>query len=285
MRRSLSLTLATLAVATVVLCGSVSSADISFPEMPGWTGEEEVLAFGPAELWEYINGAADAFLAYGFQQVRVRDISTDDMMVTVEIYDMGSDLNAFGIYRTELPRGFETLAVGAEGVVIPPYQCLLLKGSSYVKVAVLDGEITDASGKTLLEALAGALPGKDALPPAVTALPAAGRVTGSEGYARESFLGLSDLKNCVHATYRDDAGKEYKIFTMVPGDDGTADDLWNGIGDRWETVKSDGAPTVKLRSIPYSGVAGLVRTDTGVLGMAEIEDRETLLGRLRGLHP
>ena len=51
--------------------------------------------------------------------------------------------------------------------------------------------------RTALRKLAAALPGSDGLPAAVQALPAKGRVAGSEGYARESYLGLSDMKNCI----------------------------------------------------------------------------------------
>jgi hypothetical protein len=279
MRRALCAFLLSAAVAT---SGPGASGASGFPAPAGWAPAGEVLTFGRGELWEYIDGAADAFLAYGFREVRVRDLSSGDITVSVAVYDMGTPLNAFGMYRSERPGGEPAVAAGAEATVLAPDQCLLLKDAYYVKVDVLDGRLSADAGESLVRAIAAALPGRDGLPASLAVLPAAGRVAGSEGYARESFLGLSDLKGCLHATYRDEGGAAYPAFFLVPGDGEALESIWARLAERWEPIEREGAP-VLLRTIPYRGLAGVIRTERGILGAAGAPDRETLLARLERL--
>jgi hypothetical protein len=273
---------AILLTAAFAASGAGALAEPAFPVPEGWTPAGEVLTFGRGELWEYINGAADAFLSYGFQEVRVRDLASDELTVSVAVYDMGTPLNAFGMYRSERPPGEPSLAAGAETTVLPPYQCLLLKGAYYVKVDVLEGRLSAEAGETLARGLAAALPGQDGLPEAVRALPAAGQVAGSEGFARESYLGLSDLRGAVHATYRDEAGEEYPAFLLVPAGEETPGDVWARLGERWRPIEREGAP-ILYREVPYRGLAGVIRGKHGILGTAGAPDRETLLARLERL--
>ena len=112
-----------------------------FPDIKGWKPISEVLRYNPDNLYEYINGAADQFIAYGFQELLTRDISSEGLQVTVDIYDMGTRLNAFGMFKTESPRDQQALIIGTEAFVSPPYQCLLLKENYYVKVNVYEGRM------------------------------------------------------------------------------------------------------------------------------------------------
>jgi hypothetical protein len=259
--------------------GAAAASEPPFPSPQGWTPAGEVLTFGRGELWEYINGAADAFLAYGFREVRVGDLSAKGVTLSVAVYDMGTPLNAFGMYRTERPEGEPSVAAGAEAVVMAPYQCLLLKDAYYVKVDVMEGDLPAKTGESLVRELAALLPGGDGLPAPVLALPAADRVPGSEGYARESYLGLADLRGAVHADYRDAAGEEFPGFLLVPGANEGPEEVWRRLGERWRTLEREGPP-ILTREIPYRGLAGVVRTESGILGTAGAPDRETLLARL-----
>jgi hypothetical protein len=279
MRRAL---LAISLTAALAASGAGALAESPFPAPEGWTPAGEVLTFGRGELWEYINGAADAFLSYGFREVRVRDLSSGELTVSVAVYDMGTPLNAFGMYRSERPPEEPPLTAGAEATVLAPYQCLLLKDAYYVKVDVLEGRLSAETGESFVRGLAAALPGQDGLPDAVRALPAEGRVPGSEGFARESYLGLSDLRRCVHAAYRDEAGEEYPAFLLVPGSDETPDDVWARLGERWRPIDREGLP-ILYREVPYRGLAGVIRGRRGILGTAGAPDRETLLARLERL--
>ncbi len=266
-----------------ILCFSLIMAapamSAEFPKIAGWTPEGDVKTFYSDNLWEYINGAADQFLAFGFSELRYQDFSKDGVVVTVHLYDMGSRLNAFGIYDTERPDDSRRRKIGAEAVILPPYQCLMLKGDIYVKVDAYEGEITEDVGKQILTALAASLTGSDDLPDELTRLPKKNQKEGSEGYIRSNYLGLSELQNCVFAHY-EDGDNTYQHFIMLTKEKLSAQALKDKLGSRWGQMTLDGHP-VFYREVPYKGLVGLVITDTGIYGVSDNKNRNEFFDRLR----
>ncbi|KPK07370.1 MAG: hypothetical protein AMS20_02900 [Gemmatimonas sp. SG8_28] len=255
-----------------VISGLACSGDTAgdFPIIDGWTPVGEVRVYDADNLWEYINGAAELFVAYDVQACRTADLSSGDLVVTVDLYDMGEPLNAFGVFSRERT-GQRTAVSGAtDATVSPPYLALLLKGSTYAKINVLEGELTQQSAGALLEALAAQLPGDTALPVELDRLPREGRIAGTEGFQREGYLGLTELTNCVYAEYAD-GGEAWQGFVALSG--------WEGLAERWDRLEH-GGEEVLYTEIPYRGFAGVRRTADGVLGVAGVADRESLLTRL-----
>jgi hypothetical protein len=224
MKRTISLAV------LVVAASSLSCTDRSsdFPEVDGWSRTGEVLTYDADNLWEYIDGAAELFVQYDVQTCRTADLAAGDLVVSVDLYDMGTPLNAFGVFKQENPAGGAPLPGAIEAAVSPPYQALLLKGATYVKVNTIGGELTDASGRELLEALARALPGSTTLPSELGLLPEDGKVAGSEGYQREGFLGLTELPGCVYAEYSEAADGTWQGFVVRLGGAGRGLDLPRG---------------------------------------------------------
>jgi len=250
-----------------------------FLSISGWSPNGEPATYDAEGLWELINGAADTFLGYGFESVTVQNFTAGDVTASVAVYDMGKPLNAFGVYRAEAPVDEPVLPVGTEAVVSPPYQCLLLKDRYCVKVEAYEGEIDQATGESLVAAIADALPGEAALPPEFAALPTDGMVLGSAQYTREALYGLAELNECVHAGYTDDAGSEFQAFVMLSTGGTAADDAWQALASRWQEIDLDGEP-VLYREVPYSGLVGAIRTEGGIIGVANAADDEQLLSRL-----
>ena len=249
-----------------------------FPNIKGWKPVSEVLSYNPDNLYEYINGAADQFIAYGFQELVSCDLSSADLQVTVDIYDMGTRLNAFGMFKTESPRDQQALTIGTEAYVSPPYQCLLLKENYYIKVNVYEGEITNENGKPLLEALSKALPGEAGYPKELHCLPPADKLPGSESYARQAFLGLTELTNCVYATYKD-GEKEFKYFVMIPLGKETNESIWEKLSKKWKQVDHNKC-AILVKKVPYMGITGVVLTDKKIIGVTECADEAEVLKRL-----
>ncbi len=262
-----------------VLVACAPAAVTDFPEVEGWRQENAATSYDANSLWEFINGAADTFLQYGFQGVEVAEISRDGTTVAASIYDMGSALNAFGIYRTELPDGAEPLAIGAQAIVSPPYQALMAKDRFYVKVDVYDGALDDASGRAVLESISGSLPGSDGMPNEFAALPELDRVAGSEQFTREAFLGLRELKRCVSAEY---AGGQ-TVFTVLPSDGSDVDATWQELSSKWEALEDDGGGPVLAKKVPYTGLVGVTRTGDAIVGVVGAEDEASLLESLSQL--
>jgi len=253
-------------------------AGSDFPVVEGWTQAGEVLIYDSDNLWEYINGAAELFVEFGVQTTRVADLVSGDVTVTVDLYDMGAPLNAFGVYEREKPGDNIPVSGAVAGVVSAPYQALLVKGNTYAKVNTLDGELTETSGLALLEALAAALPGGTSLPSELDLLPSEGKVAGTEGYKPQAFLGQASLTDCLYAEYSLGGEESWQGFVVLPA---AATAVWEALVGRWESVQHEGGE-VLFTEVPYSGFVGVMRSGDRVFGVAEAEDQATMLARLEG---
>jgi len=58
-----------------------------FPEVAGWKRSGEIQTFSPKTLYEYIDGAADLYLMYDFQALKVAEYQNEKKSsVTVDVY-------------------------------------------------------------------------------------------------------------------------------------------------------------------------------------------------------
>jgi len=68
-------------------------------EIDGWVLQDSVKAFDGEGIFTFINGAGEVYLAYDFRQVKVFEYLKDVAPpIAVEIFDMGSDMDAYGIF-------------------------------------------------------------------------------------------------------------------------------------------------------------------------------------------
>jgi hypothetical protein len=266
-------------VMVILMINAIALAD-DFPAIHGWKSIEEVMYYNPDNLWEYINGAADQFIDYGFQTMSMGEFSAESIAVSIDIYDMGKPLHAFGVYATESRGITERFSIGAEAVIVPPSQCLMFKGKYYVKIYAFEGELSVTSGKDLLQEIASALPGTNAMPAELDLLPIKGRIEGSQGYTKVGYLGLSELKNCAYATFKECDGQEFQYYKIIPSADETEKDILSNLGENWHKMDIDEYP-VYYRTIPYQGMTGLVLTAAGIFGVTDAQDREILLQRIK----
>ena len=85
---------------------------ISLPaEAGGWRWDGKETKYNSRTLFDYMDGAAELYLAYGFQNLTVhRFEKTSQPAVTVELYEMASSEDAYGVFSFE--RQDETIGVG-----------------------------------------------------------------------------------------------------------------------------------------------------------------------------
>jgi len=84
-------------------------------ELPGWTQEDKVVIAKGDSLFSVINGGAEIFREYGFQQAafsRFRDAG--DHHINFEIYEMSDPFSAYGIYSFKTDSSGEFIGIGAE---------------------------------------------------------------------------------------------------------------------------------------------------------------------------
>ena len=96
--------------------GEKMKGRISFPaESGGWKWDGKIKKYNPRTLFDYINGAAELYLAYRFQSLDVYQLEKfGQPPLTVEIYVMGSSADAFGVFSFERQDEDAGLGQGSE---------------------------------------------------------------------------------------------------------------------------------------------------------------------------
>jgi hypothetical protein len=182
--------------------------------LEGWRVAEGPLTFRPDTLYEYLDGGAPRYLDYGLREaVHVRYALGADPQagVTLDVYDMGSALGAFGIYSCARPPGVAPRPWGAEGYRSETVAAAW-KGQVYVHVQA-DDERPALAGmaERLVARVTERAPGETAAPAILRPLPPEGRVPRSERYVARDLLGHAFLPGGVLATYALD-GREAELY-------------------------------------------------------------------------
>ncbi len=255
---------------------------IQLSKIEGWKTLDEPLSYNRQNLWEYIDGAADLFLSYGFEQLISQELEQDSIIVVLDVYDMGKPLNAFGIYSAERPSKAGRRSAGTEAVIIPPYQALMVKGKYYVKVNVSRGKLETEAAYALLQKIAQILPGTNGYPQEFTLLPGKNLRSYSYNYTRKNFSGLSELNGCISAEYQSGDYGSYTCFAVVGLDKEETQSFWTTIASKWKkdtVAKTD----VYYRKIPYKGYVGVIKKNGTILGVTGIKEKTHLFEILEEL--
>lgn len=196
------------------------------PKLADWSLSEAPRSYFPESLFEYIDGAAESYLSYDFRELLVVDLEKKDTgaTVTLEIYDMGLPLNAFGIFGAE--RYPENKAVGLGELGYVEGEALnFLSGRFYVKLLAFGlGDTTEAALVEIGSKVAAAIKGGDGLPGLVLAFPKDGLVARSEKYIKHNVMGYEFLHDGYVATYTS-GGREMEGFFIEGGSDTEAEGM------------------------------------------------------------
>lgn len=173
--------------------------------------------YGPDTLFQYINGGAELFLAYGFLELMVVELADDPNRTnraTLEIYNMGMLENAFGVFKTEEADKAYRLPGGAEGR-LGNGLLRFYKGEFYVKVFLppqSEGypRVVEKIGKTIEERIKGPF----SKPAFVDLFPVTDRMAGTEHYTSKDFLGQPFFKGIASAQFVKQ-GQTYTMFLSV----------------------------------------------------------------------
>jgi len=184
--------------------------------IPGWKPEGQPYRYIPANLYEYINGGADYFIAYGFISLtgaNYSPVSGGMDSVTVDIYDMGDNLNAFGVFQPRRDSQAPSLNIGPGSFGSDDYVAFH-KDRFYVEIQAY---ITEKNAKRVVKDMASMvaahLPGDDSLPHELSYFPEKERIAGSERYIRGGILGHAFLDRGIVCDYRIE-GKKVTAFVV-----------------------------------------------------------------------
>ncbi|MBE3099126.1 MAG: hypothetical protein IMZ44_18580 [Planctomycetes bacterium] len=169
-------------------------------------------------LFEYINGGAEAYHQYEFAALAHQKYRIGDLELTVDIYDMRDALNAFGIYASERAPGYNYIPIGAEGYLNEPV-LNFQQGAYYVKLAAFSRAGRSAAQLERAARSVSAKIGTGKTLPATFALfPSANRAPRSERFVRRSPLGHDYLAPMFQADYASGGRK----VTLALSDAGNA---------------------------------------------------------------
>src|SRR4030042_5076173 len=110
-----------------------------FPELVGWKKSATIQTYNPNTLFAYINGAAELYINYNFEELKVAEYRSINSKATIiaEVYRHNQPINAFGIYSQEKPDEAKFSSVGTQGYGLEGI-FNFFKGSYYVKISAFD---------------------------------------------------------------------------------------------------------------------------------------------------
>ncbi|MBW2259833.1 MAG: hypothetical protein JRF18_05210 [Deltaproteobacteria bacterium] len=175
------------------------------PEIPGWQMTDKPYHYNPEDLYKYINGEAESFLAYGFVSLKGVNYSTESESkdtITVDIYNMGEKLNAFGMFQSKRGSESSSSKIGAASYGTNGYLAFY-KGRRYVEIlSFVKSEQWKEQHLVIARKVADKMKG-DALPPhELSYLPESGKVDGSEQYIKGGILGHAFLDRGLVSEHR-----------------------------------------------------------------------------------
>lgn len=171
-------------------------------ELANWSPARGVRVFSRDTLYEKINGRADLYLQYKFEQLTFATYLRDndpDLNIEVWAYDMGAAENARGIFQAEQSEQPDPVDVG-QGGYRSGDSIFFWKGSLYVNVMTLDDSLGEAC-LNLANKIAEGIQADASSDWFTIALPETNLVADSRGYEAEDAFSLGFLSNVYTASY------------------------------------------------------------------------------------
>jgi len=228
--------------------------------------------FTPQNLYDAINGEAPLVISFGFRSLVQADYGRQggEPLVSIDLYDMGCEDNAFALYRAHASMESTPVAVGTEGAG-DDTRVEFWQGRFCAVVTALPA--AEAVGAiALARELSRALPPTRAWPRYLGRLPAEDRVLRSEQYAPRNFLGHEFLEDTVSARYKA-GGREVMAFVCGYGTEESAARALRLL----DAALGKHKPT---RALGRPGQEGLVGEVPGLGRLAVFRRREALAGVL-----
>jgi hypothetical protein len=252
------------------------SQEVKFPELSGWKTDGKTRIFNKENLFEHINGAAEFYLSYGFESLKVASWSNNGAELTAEVYDHGDPLHAYGIYSIEKSAKAIITPVGLEGYG-DGATFNFVAGKFYVKMNSM--QLEKVSGfmlRSFAEEFARILCEKPEYPKIIGLFPRENLVANSCQYIPTEFMGLGFLGSAVRARYTVD-GKEVTVFILERADRTEVEKMvLKYISYAEAKVKKPGEGDFLMKD-PFNGPVFLRWKGNYLLGASGFSDQKKLL--------
>jgi len=239
-----------------------AAASSVLPAIAGgeWIGPVQVATFDPTNLWEKIDGRAEAYLAYDFRRMtfgtyRAKAKATD--IIDAFVYEMGDVTKTFGIYQSERSANATSVSIGTDGYSSAS-GLFFCKGRAYVQL--IGGEEATLTAEQFMQvglAIAAVIPDEGGGENwADKLLPAEGRVADSMEFLTQDVFSLDFLRDVFSVRYLD-GDSETVVFIHRAADAATAAELFR------KYIESINALGGKLAERAENEAGGYVEGDFG----------------------
>ena len=252
---------------------------------PGWSLEGKAVLYDKETLSDRIDGEAELYFPYGFQRLsagRYASAKTPGAGLDVELYLLGSPLDAFGMYANYRQKEGRTQGIGAESNLADS-QLFFYQGRYFVHLQITGTDSGDPAALAACgRAVAARLPGEGSRPPQLAILDRPDLVTGSERYLPESLLGYDFLNRGLMADAVV-AGARFQVFCLV----GSTAESASAALQRYRSqltvgnVESSGKDLQFLEGVdPLYGPVAVLRKGPCLAGALKFSDRKGIRGFL-----
>lgn len=253
-----------------------ASSGIPLPRgeaIPGWEPQGPQLRFIPSTLFNYINGGAEIFNEFGFQELTVQNYQKNGQEITVELYRMDGAPAALGLFYRQ---GGQNQGLPSDPVHLArsPYQWTLSQGAWFVQI---NAPANSRNLEREMEAFAADI--KAQITPETVhlfdILPTEGRISGSEFLVRGLYgmqpvftfgegdiLQLAGRRFAIGAEYQDSGALRFtRLIIPYEGENQAAEvfaSLKGNLDPYLEILRQD---DTRIRFRDFSKKYGVIRLD------------------------
>lgn len=164
--------------------------------------QEEARLYPRDRLADYIDGDAESFYPHGVGDTAAAGYSLGrGVQLEMDVFDMTTDLGAFGVWSQRRPPDAQVLDIGAAACA-SGRQLSFVSGRYYVVVRTIArrGSVSDTALE-LAQVVCARIGGSPSLPVDLALLPTERQAPWSVGYAPSDFLALGGMPAFFYASY------------------------------------------------------------------------------------
>jgi hypothetical protein len=233
-----------------------------------------------------VNGHAEFFISYGFIGLSVGEYVSENSLdngpeVTVDIYDMGKSLHAFGILSDESGNNLSDIHTGLTGFKTP-LGLSFAKGQYYVKISSYNKNIDlDVFTESIADEIG---EGPDPFPE-FSMLPDIGDVVSTR-FIKEGYRGLDFVNNVLEREYSIN-GKPVQVFVITGNEKEIISlaesfiDYFNDSEIKYAKAGKEGERIYRIND-PYEGDWVLMHLTDELLGLFGSSD-DTIINSILSL--
>lgn len=260
------------------------------PKIHGWEKVEE-RTYHSENLFDYIDGGAELYLSYGFKQLHKRTyVREGQPEIIVDIFDMGSSANAFGVFSHSREEVNDDFGQGSE------YHGGFLRfWKNRYYISILGTPVTGEAEKTIFalgRTIEAAITEKGPLPEIINLLPPSNLIAESVRYfhhhvwintyyyiADENILQIDRNTEVLLAEYRFGKSNSFLLIARYPDSESSRSAYQNFTKEYFSDADREGGIRDEKGAWSFSRLYG--KTVVAVFQTKTRQGALTLMHRVR----